>query len=305
MSKLSFMSKICFCLAFCIVAFGALSTFGTERNASPSADRAPGTDVRFMVFNIWGDYFGNPPEERADNQIAVVSRYAPDVLALQEVTVNWWKSRLISELQAEYAVVSCAEEGKTSFIPLFYRKDRFELLEEGTELFHAKLDQSKGITWAVLKDKRNGKTFVAWSTHYWWKGTDESNFIRTVNSQRICARLGALKAKWNCPSVGGGDFNCRVDSDPLNVLQDAGYFSAQEIANDASPEASHHGDPVRGKDGKYHGFPRPAENVKAQSIDHIFLEKTAFTVLKERVVLDQDALDSSDHSPVYVDLKFN
>ena len=79
--------------------------------------------------------------------------------------------------------------------------------------------------------------------------------------------------------------------------------SAQEIADSASPEASHHGDPVKGPDGKYHGTPRKTGNVKANSIDHIFVEKAKIHVKTMRVILDQDALDVSDHSPIYADFE--
>ncbi|NMA45772.1 MAG: hypothetical protein GX945_04350 [Lentisphaerae bacterium] len=263
---------------------------------------SPGADLRMMAFNIWGDYFKNPVEER-DLAIAdVILRYQPDVVALQEVTANWWSSRLFSALAAGYAPVSGQTDGKTNFTPLLYKKERFALVAAGWDLFHEKLDRSKGVTWAVLQDRQQDKRFAAFSTHYWWQGTPESNYIRTVNSDMLLKRLDALRSQYGCHVFGGGDFNCWVGSDPLEKLRQNGYVSAQDIADIASPESSHHGDPRRGDDGKYHGTPKPEKNEKRYSIDHLLVAPEQVHVHRLHVVLDQDALDASDHSPIFMDI---
>jgi len=116
------------------------------------------------------------------------------------------------------------------------------------------------------------------------------------------AKLTELQKKYDCPVVGGGDFNCNVSSDPFKLMAEFGFESAQEIAEIASPECSHHGDPKRGDDGKYHGQPRPENNVKAYSIDHLVVYKPRIRLLGEYVILDQDALDATDHSPIFTDI---
>ena len=58
----------------------------------------------------------------------------------------------------------------------------------------------------------------------------------------------------------------------------------------------------RGDDGKYHGQPRPENNVKAYSIDHLVAYKPRIRALGEYVILDQDALDATDHSPIFTDI---
>lgn len=263
---------------------------------------AQGEELRFLAANIWGDYFGNPVEGRDASFTAVFKRYDPDLIALQEVTPNWWKSSLFKDLAADYGVIG-ADEDPADYVPLLYKKSRLELLESGFDAFDLKLDRSKRMTWAVLKVRKSGKTFIAFSTHYWWKGGPENDSIRLTNSQMIASRLEKLQAKWNCPAIGGGDLNSRPGSDAHKLLNEKGFFSAQEIADSASPEASHHGDPVKGPDGKYHGTPRKTGNVKANSIDHIFVEKAKIHVKTMRVILDQDALDVSDHSPIYTDFE--
>ena len=64
--------------------------------------------------------------------------------------------------------------------------------------------------------------------------------------------------------------------------------------------STHHGDPVRGEDNLFHGEAtlRTAEH----SIDHIICMGAA-SPIEFRVVEDQDALDATDHSPIWCDFE--
>ena len=37
---------------------------------------------RYVTFNIWGDYFGNPPAERDTQEAAQLKKLNPDFIAL-------------------------------------------------------------------------------------------------------------------------------------------------------------------------------------------------------------------------------
>lgn len=39
--------------------------------------------LRLMTSNIWGDYFGNPVEGRAEQLAAVYLHHKPDIIGLQ------------------------------------------------------------------------------------------------------------------------------------------------------------------------------------------------------------------------------
>ena len=280
----------------------AMPVFAQSSAESPAPDLAKGAELRMMAFNIWGDYFGNPPHEREGQILAVIQRFHPDLLALQEVTPNWWKSPLFAELKkANFANICTEKDGKNNFVPLLYRQDRLELLESGFELYHEQLDRTKGFTYGVFKDRKTGKRFIAFSTHFMYKEGPEFDQVRVQNADHVCRRMAELQKKWDCPALGGGDINCNVSEPAHKRMAESGFISAQEVAQTASPERSRHGDPVRGDDGKYHGTLAPEENEKAFSIDHIFVEPQKIQVQVERVVLDQDALDASDHSPIFID----
>ena len=262
--------------------------------------------VSFMTFNIWGDYFGNPPEERDEKEAGVIVRWQPDVVAFQEVTPNFWKSRLFPSLEkAGYAVLR-PEDGHVNHVPLAYRRDRFACEGSGYEIFHLKLTDNKGITWAVLRDLRDGRRFIAFSTHFWYKENgEESDAIRELNARHCIGLFARIKALFgDLPVVGGGDLNSLVGSIAHETFNRAGYRNAQEVAADADTISSWHMDPVRDEKGVYRGFLRKTDNTSATSLDHVFVEASRVKVLRHRVVRDQDALDVSDHSPVVATLVF-
>lgn len=275
--------------------------------------------LSLMTFNIWGDYFGNPPEERDEKEAAVIVRWRPDVVAFQEVTPNFWKSRLFPALEkAGYAVLRPDEadairraggkgdEGYVNHVPLAYRRDRLVCEASGYEIFHLRLTDNKGVSWAVLRDVRTGLRFVAFSTHFWYKENGgESDAIRELNARHCLGLFERIKALFgDLPVVGGGDLNSLVGSVAHETFNRAGFRNAQEVAADADTISSYHHDPVRDAEGVYRGALRRKNNTPATSLDHVFVEAARTKVLIHRVVRDQDALDVSDHSPVVATFVF-
>lgn len=79
--------------------------------------------------------------------------------------------------------------------------------------------------------------------------------------------------------------------------------NAASSADVRSPHRSHHGNPVRGADGRYHGAVRPSEeDLPEKSIDHVYFTG-GLHALRQHVDVDQEALDVSDHSPVVVEFE--
>ena len=285
----------------------APAAFGGERTAN----------VRFMAFNIWGDYFHNPACERMDGVLETICARQPDVIALQEVTTNWWNCGLFEKLGDRYEVVrgnvkealrlAGSEVVKPeaqwgNYEPLLYRRDRFRALETGLEFFHLYLESQKSVTWAVLEDKKSGIRFVAFSTHLWYKGTAESEQIREMSARRIAVLMESVRAKWgNISVVGGGDFNSREKSLALHTLGLFGYKNAGLTADETSPLATIHDDPARGEDGKWHGQDAVRSTNAKERIDHVVYLGKMIRALRHEVVTDRSALDVSDHSPIQVD----
>lgn len=275
--------------------------------------------LRFMTFNIWGDYFGNPVEERQDGMYAVVEREKPDLLSLQEVTPNWWASvGFMAKLDGAYGIIRGDEDAAlvragadlshrqpnwVNHEPLLYRKDRLRLLDSGVEFFHMTLQSEKSVTWGVFEDLKSGKKFISFATHLWWKyNGDESHALRELNVRLILDTIARQKAKWgDLPVIGGGDLNCNAEGQPaLRFFERAGYSDAGKCADETSSVPSEHSSPKRGADGRYHGEKGVVGKKGHAMLDRVFYTKGVHAY-RHDVICDQATLDISDHSPVIVD----
>lgn len=272
--------------------------------------------LRFMTFNVWGDYFQNPVSEREADVEAVILKDTPDVVSLQEVTPNWYKSPMFANLKkAGYAIVRGDEAAalkRAAFSgrktarhinhePLLYKTGRLKMLASGTEFFHLSLQTSKSVTWAVLEDKTDGRRFVAFGTHFWWQANGkESDTIRELNARLVLSVLSSVRREWGAdlPAVLGGDLNSTEKSIAHAMLRSGGFMNAATAAPVRSPHCSHHGNPKRGDDGKWRGRPCAGKNdTPERSIDHVYFTR-GVRPLRHEIIVEQQALDASDHSPV-------
>ena len=258
---------------------------------------------RYVTFNVWGDYFGNPPAERDAQQAALLKKLNPDFIALQEMTANFWKSRLVGDLSGKYVAVgrNGGDKGGDSFTPLLIGKDRFELLEKGTVLFHPELDVSKGVAWAAVKDKESGERIVTFSTHFWWrKDGVGDDYIRLENVRRLYGTVSEVAKRHSAAIVGGGDLNSSPISSAFAELNRFGWRSAQETSPGKDTRPSWHGYPVRGADGKYRGTP-PEKVENGLRLDYVFYDPSRARPYEFRVVDRGGVEDISDHYPLVFD----
>lgn len=274
--------------------------------------------LRFMSFNIYGaGYGGFSAEEREDRAISVVRHQAPDVISWQEVNAGWWNSRLFRELD-EYGVVRGDEdaalvragadlsERRKNWVnhePLMYRKERLNLLDHGLDFYHVSLQVEKSLTWAVLEDKADGRRVIAFATHFWWQSNGaESDALRELNARHVLSRIASVRAKWgDLPVIGGGDLNCEAGSLALKAFAAAGYADAGEVAPVRSKIPSEHGKLVRDEEGRCRGRVGKAGEKGHRMLDHIVFDLRGAKALRHDVVIDEEAIHISDHSPVVVD----
>lgn len=258
--------------------------------------------LRIMSFNIWGDYFGNPVEEREAGIGEVIEKYSPDILGMQEATPAWNRSGLYKSLEAEYGFVDVSAYVGNNFDTLIYKKDKLDLIDSGYVKYFDTPDSSKAAAWGVFEEKLSKKRLAVFCTHFWWRyfGDPEHDLIRVSNAALLTAKAFELVEKYKLPVVGLGDLNSDYSMPTLTYLRAAEWSLAQREAVESSNVGSHHGDPVRGEDGKYHGEKTAKDYTK--SIDHIFF-RGDIKPQKFDVVEDQFALDASDHSPIYCDFE--
>ena len=254
--------------------------------------------MRIMTCNLWGDYFHNPAQDRAEGYIRLFSEYKPDIVGFQECTAGWYKTSFFETVSKDYRIFRLFDENYT---PILLKKSRFSLLACGFHLYSETPDKSKSYTYLVLHDTVSDRTLGVMNTHFWWKIGAEHDRIRCKNARELARCAKRIVSDFSCPVYAFGDLNCRYSENPFRVLAEEGFSPAIGKAEYADEISSHHGDPILGNDGHWHG--KPTENNKDHSIDHILSMNNTEKISAFRILSDAYILDSSDHSPVYIDIE--
>lgn len=206
-------------LAVLIVAVPAGAT-----SADEGTEAIDGTS-RVMSFNI---RYNNPNDgenawpHRRDWVAEIIAANA-DVAGLQEALrgqIGDLEQRL-SEFDW-YGVGRDDGVEQGEFTPIFYRRERFELLEKGSLWLSDAPDQagSKGwdaalprvASWARLKDKTTGRRLLVANTHFDHRGQQ----ARQHSAKLLRERLAKLAD--GDPVVLTGDFNATPSSEPYRIL---------------------------------------------------------------------------------------
>jgi endonuclease/exonuclease/phosphatase family metal-dependent hydrolase len=260
-----------------------------------------GQSFKVMSYNIRYDTpsdgeFAWP--KRKDFWVSQIRFYEPDVLGIQEALPNQVFD--IQSLLPEYDHVGIARDGvnKGESSNIFYKKDRFEVLQESTFWLSETPDViSRGwdaalnriCTYVLLKDKLSQVSFWVFNTHLDHRG----ELARTNSIRLIVSKIQELNTQ-DYPVILMGDFNSVPEDERMVMLKNEMLDS-----RDISIEKPF------GPTGTFNGF-KHQEPVTSR-IDYIFLSKNnPFTVQKYAVL--SDAIDlkyPSDHLPVYIELRMN
>lgn len=179
---------------------------------------------------------------------------------------------------------------------IFYNTDKFEVLDNGDYWYSETPDKpGKGwdavccnriCSWVKLKDRKNGKQFFVFSSHF-----DHQGVKARAESAKLMLKKIAEISK-GAPVIALGDFNATPDSEPIvtikNTLKDA--FDISETA-------------PYGPVGTTNAFKWDAP--MKQRIDYIFVN-SGVQVLKYASLVD--ALNMrfpSDHLPVIAKVRID
>ena len=191
---------------------------------------------------------GNSIQNRSQRFRQLLEEYVPDILGTQEFTYNWdvWLKRVFKATTEagtlpEYGVVGCSREGRNTKNGesnlIFYRTDRFELLDSDTIWLSDTPDQVSCVsgslcnricTWALLKDKSTGATILVANTHL-DHGTD------TVREQQAQILMDYLTQRIDdYPVYLTGDFNTYKGSDAYSTVSETLMDAHTSAWTDAS-----------------------------------------------------------------------
>ncbi len=259
--------------------------------------------------NIWGSY---APGETVGNRHLLIkdmiTDYNADLVSFQEC--GHYSFRLkefdISGILSDVYEEVPTEKGTENFTPIYYKRDKFKIVESGWHLYSGKNDNdSKSITWCVFEEKTAGVKFAYLSTHFWWKAEkEEDNLQRIENVKEIYKLMNEIKDKYNIPVIFAGDLNCGENSaqgiEPIKKLYELGLVNLFDEAEVRAGKFTHRNKyPVKQENGDYYG-----DNLPDRILDHAFMLEDAGIKVKKYIIDNSiRALSSSDHLPMYIDLE--
>ena len=225
-----------------------------------------------------------------------------DIVGMQEPM--WYQCKDMEKFLTGYAwvgrsVYGPVEDGKYHYNPIFYKTDKFELLEWGGFWFSDTPDVEGSMTWgnttprmctwAHFKDKRTGKDFFHFNMHY-----DH----RSVNSMNNSSRLMLAKLKeiaGDKPAFFTGDYNSYDGSEAYRILAESGElidsYTIADRTDGLNIASWNEYKPIRHTEGM-------------SNLDHVFV--TPGTVVKSwrLVTTTYDGKYPSDHFPIVIEWRY-
>lgn len=255
----------------------------------------------------WNIRYNNPDDgvnawpHRKDWVAEIISENKVDIAGFQEVLVGQLEDlkQRLPEMDA-YGVGRDDGQAAGEFSPIFYRRDRFELLEKSTFWLSPTPDQigSKGwdaalpriASWLKLKDRQSGVVFFVVNTHFDHKGSQ----ARTESAGLIVRKLREEFS--GHPVVLTGDFNTTPKTPPYQTLVHADSKGEVVFVDTFQQSISE----PEGPNSTWNGFKEIAPD---QRIDFIFTSSST-KVQHLRILTDQrDGRFPSDHLPVVSEIE--
>lgn len=245
--------------------------------------------MKTMSFNV---LCGGPTNRRWTKRKPyvrdIIKKYSPDTFGLQEAHFRWM-NYLCRELP-EYDYVGVGREnGKRlgEFSPVFYKKDKFEVLDTGN-FWLSETPEKPGKGWdaaciricsyAVLQDKQTGAKIAHFNTHLDHVGP----VAQSEGAKIIAERADTYKGM---PTIVTGDFNVTPDSGAYKTITAAGFADARYSTDNTDDK------------GTFHHFGRCND-----IIDFIFT-KNGVKVNSFQTITDLiDGEYPSDHYPVMAEI---
>lgn len=219
----------------------------------------------------------------------------PDLLGMQEVLPRQYE--FLDSVLTDYSSVGVgrtngAKEGEMN--PVFFRKDRFELirtrtfwLSDSSEVAGSKAwgaDLPRIVTWTELSEKTTHEHFYFFNTHF----AHDSDSARIMSSELLLNKVDSIASGF--PFVITGNLNMLISDIGYEIL--TGPYESVPLLSDTYAVSEKR--PV-GPAYTFNGF---SENKKAGRIDYIFV-RNEMKVLDHRTFIKKEhGIYISDHWPV-------
>lgn len=268
-----------------------------------------------MSFNIRGSFRRgdgiNAWCNRAAPNVALIKRWAPDLIGFQELQDGNLKT--YQETLPGYDHLLGPEAGSRpphEFNAIFFRPSKLELLNSGGFWLSQTPEQhsvswrartTRCANWAEFKCRESGVSFLHLNTHL----DHLSGLARTMGSQLILRRLREVRTD-DEPAIVTGDFNCPPGSAAYRAFAQSGFVDTFFACSEAADANTFHafGGVRRLAAGLWH---RLHHRRGPMRIDVILLNdpKGHVEVESHQIVRDggeEIGVYPSDHYPVLTDL---
>jgi endonuclease/exonuclease/phosphatase family metal-dependent hydrolase len=258
-------------------------------------------NLKLVTYNIRLDLESdgeNKWSNRKDFWASQINFYEPDVFGIQEALPHQVTD--IASALPGYSYVGIGRDGigKGESSNIFFKKDRFKMVQEKTFWLSETPEKiSKGwdaalnrvCTYVLLKDNKTKKSFWVFNAHLDHIG----ELARTNAIQLILSKIKEVNTK-KLPVFVIGDFNTEPNEQRITDLK-----KQMDDSYDITKQKPF------GPNGTFNAF-QYFEPV-TKRIDYIFLSKNnPFKVLKHAVLTDAKNLKfPSDHFPVLVEIQLN
>ena len=252
---------------------------------------------RFLTLNVWSE--GTNQTARGEAEGVFINAHDPDLVALQELTPEFWASKLVRWMSKGRDAVGekLGPKGEDAALALFFRRERFELVRKGAKWFCPERDPQKGVVWAELKDRTSGERLLVYSTQL-EEGPDGDEKVRVAEAKMLLMEIAAA-AKDGAAVVGAGDFGAFASAPSLRGLARFGWQDGQ-LTTHPGLDTRHtwHDAPVGQEKGGYRGT-APDKSGRSGRFDHFLYDPTRVEAYSFGMDAGQGILDVSDHVMVY------
>lgn len=261
------------------------------------------SSLKVMSYNIRYDNRGDSLNNWNDRKFLVtevIKKEKPDVIGIQEALKHQLDD--LNSLLPGYSWIGTGRndgKNKGEFSPVFYNKQRFGNLENGTFWLSETPDTvSRGwnaacnriCTYIKLKDLKTNKIFVTFNTHF-----DHEGKTAQIESAKLISRKISNISK-GFPFVLTGDFNFTSESEAYRILTDETSVQIKNAKNISNKKHS-------GISATYNGF-NYNFNKSAGAIDHIFVRNKTKVFSHKTIDKIIDNKFPSDHFPVVTEIEF-
>lgn len=251
-------------------------------------------EMAVVTFNVRYDNPGDPVPWARRRDLVVSSVGYFDILGFQEALAHQVEDIAQGMPDHDHYGVG-RDDGKTGgeHCPIFWRRDRFDLLHAETKWLSTHPDEAGSVGWdaelprvatlVLLHDRKTGKVIRVANAHFSHIGE-----AARANAAGMLALY--FTASGSDIDLLLGDLNAEAGSEPLDILEGAGLRDAHDAAEKR----------CRKNIGTYTGFATVGLR-GAPRIDHILVRgaEVPWYCTEEQII---DGFYMSDHLPVYIAL---